>query len=310
VFLSTATSASAPNTPPDAAFTFDCFGLDCTFDGVTSTDPDGSIVSYAWDFAGEDTGSGQQAAHTFAAAGTYPVTLTVTDNRTGTDTFTTDVTVTPVDSSIAITDSDAYSGNGKAVHTWAVPAGVQDGDTMLLFVSGSTTAEPSTPTGWTLEQDVLDSDTRTVVFSKTADATDAGAPLEVTWTEAGTNKSTITVMSLAAYSGVASIESIAGTIEGSASARAAHAAPDTTVPADGDWVLSYWSDKNASTTDWTEPFGQQVRAEPVGVGATHVTGLLTDDGAPAAAGARAGLVATANGQATKATMFTVVLASN
>jgi hypothetical protein len=84
------------------------------------------------------------------------------------------------------------------------------------------------------------------------------------------------------------------------------------VPVAGAWVVSYWSDKNASTTDWAEPAGQVVRAEPTdptlaGTTTTRVTGLLTDDGGPADAGARAGLTATANGSATKGTMFTIVL---
>ncbi|HVQ86813.1 MAG TPA: PKD domain-containing protein [Actinomycetes bacterium] len=313
LFASTAASASAPNTNPTAAYTVNCFGLDCSFNGSTSSDPDGSIVDYAWNFGDTGTGSGQQAAHTFAAGGTYPVSLKVTDNRGGTNTISTNVTVSPVNTSIVPSASGTYASSSKATHNWTVPAGVDAGDTMLLFVSGTTAATPSTPAGWTQEANVLDSDTRTVVFSKTATGADAGSPLSVTWSDAGTTKSTGTVMSLAAYSGVADISSVVGDVEGSVSGAASHVTPDSTVGSDGDWVVSYWSDKNASTTDWTEPFGQSVLSEAipaVAAGNIRVTGLLTDDGGPAPDGPRAGMAATANGEATKGTMFTVVLATN
>lgn len=69
-----------PNLPPTAAFAFSCSDLSCTFDGSASTDGDGTIVSHAWDFAGDGTASGPTSAHTFSAAGTWDVTLTVTDD--------------------------------------------------------------------------------------------------------------------------------------------------------------------------------------------------------------------------------------
>jgi PKD repeat protein len=68
------------NQNPVAAFTFECDALACTFtDG--STDPDGNadIDSWDWDFGGDGTSEEQSPAHTFSAAGTYQVTLTVTD---------------------------------------------------------------------------------------------------------------------------------------------------------------------------------------------------------------------------------------
>ena len=62
------------------------------FDGTGSSDPDGTIVSYAWDFDASDgiqlDGSGPTPSHTYAADGTYTVTLTVTDNYGATATAT------------------------------------------------------------------------------------------------------------------------------------------------------------------------------------------------------------------------------
>jgi PKD repeat protein len=54
--------------------------LEVAFDAFTSTDPDGSIVSYAWDFGDGQQGTGVTPTHTYTSEGTYTVTLTVTDN--------------------------------------------------------------------------------------------------------------------------------------------------------------------------------------------------------------------------------------
>lgn len=59
-----------------------------------SYDPDGSIVSYDWDFGDGQSGSGRDASHTYAAAGTYTITLTVTDNEGGQSSLSRQVTVT------------------------------------------------------------------------------------------------------------------------------------------------------------------------------------------------------------------------
>jgi len=55
-----------------------------TFNAVDSTDPDGTIVSYAWDFGDGDTDTGETVQHTFVATTEteiFTVTLTVTDDR-------------------------------------------------------------------------------------------------------------------------------------------------------------------------------------------------------------------------------------
>jgi PKD repeat protein len=74
------TSGPAPNTPPLASYEAGCTGLTCTFNALQSADPDGQITVYAWNFGDGTTGDGGIAAHTYAAAGTYVVSLSVTDN--------------------------------------------------------------------------------------------------------------------------------------------------------------------------------------------------------------------------------------
>jgi subtilisin/minor extracellular protease Epr len=65
-----------------------------TFDGSGSTDPEGNIASYAWDFGDGTSGTGITVTHAYSTAGTYTVTLTVTDDGGLTDSDTAIVTVT------------------------------------------------------------------------------------------------------------------------------------------------------------------------------------------------------------------------
>ena len=63
------------------------------FDGSDSSDPDGSIESYAWDFDDTYTDTGATPTHSFGSAGTYYVTLIVTDNDGDSDSDTVIITV-------------------------------------------------------------------------------------------------------------------------------------------------------------------------------------------------------------------------
>lgn len=82
-----------PNQPPAAAFTPSCNALACTFtDG--STDPDGVVSAWSWTFGDGGTSTAQSPSHTYAAAGTYTVSLTVTDDDAATGTTSQNVTVT------------------------------------------------------------------------------------------------------------------------------------------------------------------------------------------------------------------------
>jgi PKD repeat protein len=87
------TVSGVQNKLPVADFTYACTDLSCTFDGSGSNDPDGTIVSYEWDFGDSKTGSGATASHTYASGGTYKVSLTVTDDEGDTGTLSQDVTV-------------------------------------------------------------------------------------------------------------------------------------------------------------------------------------------------------------------------
>ena len=58
-------------------------GVPAAFSGSASSDPDGTVAGYAWQFGDGDTASGPAAAvaHTYAQPGSYKAILTVTDNE-------------------------------------------------------------------------------------------------------------------------------------------------------------------------------------------------------------------------------------
>lgn len=71
---------AASNLAPKALFTWLPNALSPAFDAAASTDADGTILTYAWDFGDGQTATGKAVSHTYATAGTYAVKLTVTDN--------------------------------------------------------------------------------------------------------------------------------------------------------------------------------------------------------------------------------------
>ncbi|HEX7035114.1 MAG TPA: S8 family serine peptidase [Pseudomonadales bacterium] len=77
------------NRPPSAGFTISSSDgpapLEVTFDGASSSDPDGRITDYAWEFGDGSTANGSTVSHTFTEIGSFDVTLTVTDDGGLTD---------------------------------------------------------------------------------------------------------------------------------------------------------------------------------------------------------------------------------
>jgi len=90
--VSHSVTVTAPNQPPTANFTFSCSALSCNFTS-TSSDPDGSIASYSWTFGDGGTSTAANPSHAYTAAGSYTVSLRVTDNQ-GAQSTTTSKTVT------------------------------------------------------------------------------------------------------------------------------------------------------------------------------------------------------------------------
>lgn len=81
------TTAPPANTPPTANFGVVCAELTCSF-ADSSSDADGTIASWQWNFGDGATATDQNPVHAYATAQTYNATLKVTDNAGAADSIT------------------------------------------------------------------------------------------------------------------------------------------------------------------------------------------------------------------------------
>ncbi len=96
-------------------------GDEVQFDASGSSDPYGKIVGYHWAFGDGETADGAKPKHVYKAGGTYPVTLTVTDDGGLTATATLEVRVQPGSSNCG---GDTCGGNDtKPLAVITIPYG-------------------------------------------------------------------------------------------------------------------------------------------------------------------------------------------
>lgn len=135
------TSGGDPdNTAPTAGFSFTTSGLVASFTD-SSSDSDGTIASRSWNFGDGGSSTTTNPSHTYAAGGTFSVTLTVTDNGGATDTETKSVTVTGgggggsvLTDGVPVTGIAGASGS-QQFWTMVVPAGASN---LSFQISGGT----------------------------------------------------------------------------------------------------------------------------------------------------------------------------
>jgi PKD repeat protein len=116
-------SGGPVNQPPVASFTAaptsGIVPVTVSFDAGGSSDPDGSIASYSWEFGDGATGSGVTASHTYNQTGTFTVVLRVTDDSGATSSASRTVTVSPLPAPVL-----TGSVNGTTVNlTWTDGSG-------------------------------------------------------------------------------------------------------------------------------------------------------------------------------------------
>lgn len=128
------------NTPPVANYSVATSGLTATFTD-SSTDSDGTIASRSWNFGDGTTATTTNASRTYAAAGTYTVVLTVTDNKGASTSVSKAVTVGTTTGNV-LTNGVAKTGlsgakSSSQTFTLVVPAGA----TGLKFVTSGGTGD-------------------------------------------------------------------------------------------------------------------------------------------------------------------------
>ncbi len=118
--MTQAVQVGSSNQPPSAVFTAvptnPMVNAWVQFDASGSVDADGSIVTYAWNFGDGSTETGTQVWHRFTAAGTYVVTLTVTDDDGSTDSTSLAIQVGP--SNQSPNAAFAFSPSVPGVNAW------------------------------------------------------------------------------------------------------------------------------------------------------------------------------------------------
>jgi PKD repeat protein len=294
-----------PDKPPVAAASASCTALTCSFDGSASTDPDGSVASYSWGFGDGSAGTGKTATHTYASPGTYPYTLTVTDDQ--------GVASAPFHGSVIATAptsppvgfgaaTDIYQKSAKAGSPVSVtqPGAIHTGDTELLFVSSTVVGATGAPAGWTQVAQQSSAPLQATVYRHLVTAADPGSKLSVPVTSAS-----VVAVQLVDYVGVGT-----GVTASTAwdSGAPSHATPPQAVTSPGSWVVSYWADKSTTTTALTLPTGLASRDVTIGSGGGHIVAAVADSGGVVPTGSypsqSAGVV---GGASAKGVMVGVVL---
>ena len=125
----------APNVAPVSDFSFTATELEVSFSDA-STDSDGTVSSWSWDFGDGNTSTAQNPLYNYAAAGTYSVSLTATDDEGASNTSTQSVTV-----------SDGSVTTGGYTETGLSPATNENLSYTIDVPAGATLLEVDTSGG-------------------------------------------------------------------------------------------------------------------------------------------------------------------
>ncbi len=295
---------TVPNQLPLASFSVSCNGLDCAFDSSASSDPDGTIVAHQWNLGDGTTSTDASPNHTYGAAGTYTVAMTVTDNLGATSTSTTGVSVVdPNTTPSVVFRAAAGSSSNWISSSLTIPGSVRPGDVMILFAtSNSSSASTTGPAGWTLLDAAADgtASSQTAAWTRTATAADPGAQVVVS-----TSTTTKTALQLVAYDGAAGVSAHGVQIDTNSTDQ--RVTPAVTVATPGSAVVSYWADKSGDNTGWSLPPEVTLRNQAVGVGGGRIVAAVADRG-PLGAGTAGGLTATSGSVNRRGVTWSVVLA--
>ncbi|WP_421732521.1 alkaline phosphatase [Cellulomonas sp.] len=147
-----------PNVGPTPVITSSSTGLTGLLDGTGSTDPDGTIASYQWNFGDGTSASGATVSHAYTGSGIYTVALTVTDDDGVATTTTAPLTIiAPVVDILVANDTFTRTvspgwGTADQGGAWTSSAGAgsvngTQGVSAIAAVNGSFSARLTAVTG-------------------------------------------------------------------------------------------------------------------------------------------------------------------
>ena len=297
-----------PDQPPVAAAGITCPTLGCTFDATATTDPEGGVSDYAWDFGDGSTGSGVVTQHDYAAAGIYSWTLTATDDAGATGETSGSVEVSdPALSTVRYVGSAGAAASTKTPSV-QVPVSGQAGDLLLLALDVTTSTvtvfPPTGVGGWTALPVSDAGGMKSQVWWKLADAADPGA--RVTVPLGSGIKGSLRVLDYAGVDPTQPIQAFATAADLTSTTR--HTSP-LVAAGSGDWVVSLWSGKSSTSPAWTAPAGVVPRVgTTTGAGTVVISTLAADSGQGVGLVPYGGLAATTSTPTSRAIMWTIALA--
>lgn len=129
----------APNRPPVADFTFSPVAP-ATEDTIQftdkSSDPDGKIVGWRWEFGDGATADLQAPTHVYSEPGSYTVRLTVTDDGGATDTKAKEIVVIPA---VTVPEVICYPNPARdhVTFRYYLPRGTKRAELLVFDLTGA-----------------------------------------------------------------------------------------------------------------------------------------------------------------------------
>ena len=292
------------NAPPVAVVDGSCVLLECSFTGSGSSDADGSIVGYSWDFGdGSAVVEGVDVDHVYAEPGSYEVTLVVTDDSGATAESMLSLEVSDEAAAPApeLVTSAARNIHGS-MSTLTLPSGIEAGDVVLLFVTSGNVDPLPEPGGvgpWTLVEETINGQLAVRVLARVADGTESGSTVSLTWPVTRKTNLTALVYRGAEVDGLLVADDVA-------TGALSHTSPLVTAGAGNFAAVSFWADRGSNALEWTAPAEVEIVSSLVGTGGGRTSTLVGVDELTGP-GSYGGLVATTSDTANRAGYITLLL---
>lgn len=253
---------------PEPHFTTDCAGTACTFDASGSFD-DVGITNFGWDFGDGQTATGPVASVLLADNATHDVSLTLTDTSNQTTIRSEKVLVGTGGLPVQHVGSNTTNSNSTSISV-APPASAAPYDVAVVFLAlNDATVSITGPEGWTLAGDSVDSNLRSMVWTRVLDQTDLGAG--ATFTSSLPTKANLSMSvfrGLDPTSPVQQIDSQAETLN-----RVGHRAPSLAL--NSAVVVHNWAQRSTGNTEFTAPGVEVMLTDGFGVGPSAISSITS-----------------------------------